>query len=298
MGSNIKSFESSDDAGQPVELYKFTQKGISYYYTSNCEDISITVKEDGKIRTEKYFADHISRAQLQPNTSGSTAGDMQVAVWKDHPVAKLFQGAPPEEPVTVEIHRAHAADVDRYDTVFYGVISQAVFEGSECKLTAKIENWLDKEIPNGMYQYFCVNMIYGPNCGLNKEDWQVDIFIDKIDELTVYSAQFAEYEDGYFAGGCIYFDGQARAIDEHKGNAIKMKYPFLREPHNDAVAVPGCGHLFSTCAKRFRNTDNFTGCPYMPPTDSEKNPVGKGAYWVDSSVIERDSKGFVGNIEM
>lgn len=296
--SNIAAQEKSVDGAEPIEFYQFAQKDMKYYYTSNHEDISLTIEEDGKKRTEKYFADYIERAEIRPNTSGTTAGDMRITVSKDHPVAKLFQGAPPETSVEVRIYRAHAIDINRYDIVFRGVISQATFEDSTCALTAKFENWLDKEVPNGMYQYFCKNLIFDHNCRLKKADWQVNIFVDKVIELKIYSEQFADFEDGYFAGGCLYFDGQIRMIDTHKGNVATVRYPFLREPRNDAVATPGCSHLFSVCAKRFANTENFTGCPYMPPTDSEKNPVGKGAYWMDSSVIHRDSKGFVGTIDL
>jgi uncharacterized phage protein (TIGR02218 family) len=296
--SNITVYEKLIEGGQPVELYKFTQKDINYFYTSNHKDVSITIKNEGQVRTEKYFADYIERAEIRPNTSGNTASDMQITVWKDHPVAKLFQGAPPEKSVEVRIYRAHAENIDKYDVVFYGIISQANFQESKCNLTAKLENWLDKELPNGMYQYFCKNMIYDQNCRLSKADWQVNIFVDKVEELKIYSMQFANYEDGYFTGGCLYYDDQIRMIDSHKGNIVTVRYPFLRDPHNDVVVTPGCDHLFSVCAKKFKNIENFTGCPYIPPTDSEKNPTGKGVYWVDSSVIERDSKGFVGTIKI
>ncbi|SEJ35023.1 phage conserved hypothetical protein BR0599 [Propionispira arboris] len=296
--SNITLYEQSIEDGEPIELYAFTQNDISYLYTSNFEDVSITIPTTAGVRTETYFADYIERAEITPNTSGSSATNMEITVWKDHPVAKLFQGAPPEKTVVVKIYRLHAANVDKYDVVFYGKISQANFEESKCTLTAKLENWLEKELPNGTYRYSCSNSIFDQNCQLRKEDWQVKIFVDKVSELTIYSAQFTNFEDGYFVGGRFYYDNQVRMIESHKGEVITIRYPFLRNPYNDAIVTPGCSHLFSICAKRFKNTDNFTGFPYIKPTDSEKNPVGKGIYWVDSQVVNRDSKGFVGTIKL
>jgi len=38
--------------------------------------------------------------------------------------------------------------------------------------------------------------------------------------------------------------------------------------------------------------------PYVAPTDSTKNPTGKGAYWIDNLVIQRDTDGFVGTIDI
>lgn len=297
-GSRVEAFEKSIDNGQPIELYRFSQGDLDYFYTSNYEDVSIRIQDGEKIRTEKYFADHVSRAEIRPNTSGSSAVDMQITMWKDHPVAKLFQGAPPESSVAVKIYRVHAGDIERYDVVFYGMISQATFEDSECRLTAKMENWLDKEIPRGRYQYFCQNSIFDANCMLNKEDWQVKVFIDKVDEVRIYCEQFAEYPDGYFDGGCVYYDKQARRVDSHKGNVVTIRYPFLRPPRNEAVITPNCNHLFSVCAERFQNALNFTGFPYVPPTDPEKNPTGQGAYWLDSEVVARDTDGFVGKITL
>lgn len=298
MESNIKTFEKSVADGQPIELYKFTQGDISYFYTSYGKDISITINDDGKSRTEKYFADVIERAEIRPNTTSSSSIDMEIKVWKDHPVGKLFQGAPPEKSITIKIYRLHATDIDKYDTVFYGVISQANFEGSDCKLIAKMENWLDKEVPRGMYQYFCKNNLYDHNCRLRKNDFEQRIFVDKVVELNIYSTQFKTFPDDHFKGGLIYYDKQIRMIESHKGEVVKIRYPFLREPHNEIIVTVGCQRIFSICNKRFNNIENFNGFPYMPPTDSERNPVGKGVYWLDSLVVERDSDGFVGNIEL
>lgn len=296
--SNITQYESSVDNGSPIELYKFTQGDMDYLYTSVGSNISITISDDGKTRTEKYFADVISRAEIKPNTSSSGAMDMQITVWKDHPIAKLFQGAPPEKSVKVKIIRLHNDNLDKRDVVFIGIISQATFKNSDCTLTAKLENWLDKNIPRGLYKYFCKHSIYDHNCKLKKEEWQVEIFVDKIDGLTVYCDKLAEYEDGYFTGGSLYYDGQIRRVDVHKGNIVTLRYPFLRKPVNNAIITPGCNHLFPSCAKFFHNTLNFAGFPYVAPTNSEKNPVGKGAYWLDSQVVQRDTDGFVGTIEL
>lgn len=296
--SNIAQYESSMDNGSPIELYKFSYGDMEYLYTSAGENISLTIKEDQKTRTEKYFADAIGREEIRPNTSGSSAIDMQITVWKDHPVAKLFQGAPPEKSIKVKVMRLHNADLDKRDIAFIGIISQASFKNSTCKLTAKMENWLDKNIPRGLYQYFCTNSMFDHNCRLRKQDWQVAIFVDKVDGLKIYCNKFAAFPDGYFNGGCIYYDNQVRRVDVHKGNVVTIRYPFIRKPVNDAVITPGCSHLFSNCARHFNNTLNFSGCPYVAPTNSEKNPVGKGAYWLDSQVVQRDSDGFVGTIDL
>lgn len=293
--SNIAIYEDSVQDGQPIECYKFTYQGVNYLYTSHCRDVEIIFPGG---QSEKYIAEYIERPAIKPASKGDT-DSMVIDVSKDHVIAKLWQGPPPETPVTVKIYRLHEQDHSKVDVVFYGRISQANFsEDSKCHLAAKLENWLSKEIPSGKRQYFCNNVIFDTKCRLVKADWLVDAVVDQVTGLYVYSPKFAEYPDDYFTGGSFYYAGNVRMISEHEGDRVKLKYPFISAPRNDIQLTPGCNHLFRTCALKFQNTLNFNGFPYVAPTDPEKNPTGKGVYWIDSLVVQRDTNGFVGTIEL
>lgn len=296
--SNIVKYEVSVADGIPVECYKFSYDGIDYLYTSSAEDIELTITDDNGTRTEKYFAEVISRANIKPGATNGAIESTEITVSKDHAIAKLYQGPPPETPVNLIVYRLHEPDKTQFDVALAAQISQVSFNASECVLTATMENWLNKELPNGTNQYYCNNIIFDKRCRLNIDNYKVTIFIDSVDVLNIYSADFANYADGYFVNGRLYFGGYVRMINEHVGNRIKLKYPFMSTPRNEVVVVPGCDHLFKTCALRYNNTLNFTGVPYCPPTDSERNPTGKGAYWVDSLVVQRDTDGFVGTIDL
>ena len=77
------------------------------------------------------------------------------------------------------------------------------------------------------------------------------------------------------------------------------KYPFNKDSITGSFyALAGCDCLYKTCHNKFNNTDNFTGVPYCPPTNSEKHKNGVGAYWVDSLSIRRDTNGEIGTIGM
>ena len=295
--SNISTYENSTQDGQPIECYKFTHMGTNYLYTSHVRDVEIIFMDNGVRRTEKYFADHIERKNIKPGSSGDSVSTT-VEVHKDHVIAKLWQGPPPEKPVMLTIYRLHEQDHGKVDVVFYGRVGQTEFSESACTLTAKLEDWLSKEVPNGMRQFVCNNMIYDTKCKLKEADWAVPAFVDRVEGLNVYSSTFAAYPDGYFVGGFLRFDGSIRQIIEHKGNRIRAKYPFINPPRNDIVVAPGCDQLFKTCALKFHNTLNYTGCLYVPPADPEHAATGRGVYWVDSQVIQRDTNGFVGTISM
>ncbi len=295
--SNISLWEYSVQDGQPIECYKFTHDGFNYYYTSSRYEVELTISTGTATRTEKYFADYIQRQTIKPSSKGDPSS-LEVSVSKDNPVAKLFQGPPPEKPVVLELYRVHDQDHSKFDTIFTGVIGQANFEDSICNLTIKMENWLSKEFPNLMRQYFCCNVLFDSKCQLSVADWQVEAFVDSTDGFKVYSSTFAQYPDGYFEDGFMRSDESVRLIRQHVGNMLYLQYPFTNVPRHNVTVYPGCNHLFKTCAQKFHNTLNFTGCPYIPPTDSTKTNVGKGVYWVDSLVVKRDTKGYIGTISM
>lgn len=289
--SNISLIESSTQDGEPIECYKFTSDGTDYLYTSARQDVPIAIDVETD-NIEIYIADYIKRGDIVPGSQGSST-EMTVTMAKDNPVAMLYQGAPPETPVDCTIMRFHASDYDSRDIIYFGRITQAEFQDSECTLTIVLESWLAKEFPNGLYQYTCNNVLFDKNCRLKKEDFAIEVFLGKSEGNYVYADAFAKYEDGYFENGRIYFDGRVRMIKTHVGKKITLQYPFHKNPFNWVTVVPGCDKLFATCVKKFKNADNYTGFPYVPPTDSEKNPTGKGTYWMDSNVIVRDTKGFV-----
>lgn len=294
--SNIIIEESTIQTGSPIECYKFTHNGLNYMYTSAAEDIEIPIIENGITRTEKYAAEVVKRDNILPGDT-ETLLTCKLSVHKDNAVAKLFQGPPPEIPVFCKIYRAHMNDLSKFDIVLNARISEASFSDSECSLTANQESWLEKELPNGLCQYYCNHTLFDHNCGLNIDDFKIHAFVDHVENKTEFwSSQLANYADGYFEGGKIYYNNSVRLISYHKGNIVRILYPFVDEPHNDITVVPGCNLLFRTCAQKYKNTINFGGVPYVAPTDPEKNPTGKGAYWQDDLIVKRDTDGFIGTI--
>lgn len=296
MASNIIKYESLLQSGEPIECYKFTHDGIAYMYTSSAQDIQIPMGNGSDSHTEKYAAEVIKRAELLPGDTESML-TCKITVSKDNPIAMLWQGPPPETPVNLKIYRLHDFNKVAFDTILDARIASVEFNKSECILTANQESWLDKELPNGLCQYYCNHTLFDHNCGLNKADYMVKAFVDHVEYKTeIWSADFAKYPDGYFVGGKIYSHDNVRLINYHQGNKIRILYPFASDPRNDVTLVPGCDLLFKTCVNKYHNHLNFGGVPYVPPTDAEHNTVGAGVYWQDSTIVKRDTDGSIGVI--
>lgn len=295
-GSNINVYESSQQDGQPLECYKFIYGPMTFLYTSSRFDVSLTVKDaSGITSTEKYTSDYIKRNNIKPSSKGDSAS-VAITVDKDNAVAALFKGSPPTRAVMLTIYRLHEQDHAAYDMIFTGEVTQAAFQGSECELTVKMENWLNRKLPNFMRQFFCCNVIYDVSCRLNKADYAKEIYIDGVQGLTVTAADIAGYDDDYFAGGLMYYGGDIRMISGNTGAKLTLRYPFPTTPMGTVTIYPGCDQRFRTCAQRFNNTLNFTGCPYVPSKTADGDKVGGGVYWVDAAVVQRDTNGYVGTI--
>lgn len=295
--SNITAYENSMQDGIPLECYKFVYGSTTYLYTSDRFDVSLQVITNGLTSTEHYTATYIKRNGIKPSSQGGDSA-VTITVDKDNAVAALFKGSPPSKPVILTVIRLHDQDHSAYDKIFVGEITQAAFQDSECTLTVKIENWLSRKLPNFMRQFFCCNIIYDASCRLYKPDYAKEIYIDGVAGLTVTSGNLASYDDQYFAGGLLYYGEDVRMISGNTGTKLTLRYPFPTTPLGTVTIYPGCDGLFKTCATRFHNTLNFSGCPYVPPQKNNDSKVGNGVYWVDSAVVKRDTDGFVGTISM
>jgi len=294
--SNIATYENSTQDGQPLECYKFVYGDSTYLYTSSRFAVALTLNSGSATNTETYTATHIKRNNIKPSSQGDSSSAI-ITVDKDNAVAALFKGTPPNKPVTVSVIRLHDQDHAAYDTVFVGEVTQATYHDSECELTVKIENWLDRKLPHFERQFFCCNVIYDSTCGLNKEDYAKTIYIDGVAGLTI-TADLSGLEDNYLAGGLMYYGDDVRMITSNTSTTLTIRYPFPSTPMGNVVICPGCNKLFKTCASCFGNTLNFTGFPYVPPEFSDDDKVGSGVYWVDSSVVQRDTDGYVGTISL
>ena len=152
-----------------------------------------------------------------------------------------------------------------------------------------------RTIPKGTLSYFCQNCIYDSKCQLNQDDYAHTCYVDiGMYSTVIYSTNLREKPSGYFTDGYVRMGNSYRAVLLHKDNMIKLKYPINEvDVQGSFVAYPGCSNIFSVCASRFSNTDNFSGIPYVKPYNPYTHVVGGGAYWINSSVIIRDTHGFV-----
>lgn len=286
--------ENSVSSGEPIELYKFTYNSQDYTYTSSLRSQSVVI--DGSQMT--FYPEYIKRdSSLKLGSQDNSVETTKIYVKRTNSIALLYQGAPPEEgTVSVTIYRYHKDDNEDIKILARGIVSQVSFSGSEATLTITIENLLNRNIPRGTFSYYCQNTIYDNKCELVEGDYALTCYVDGgFTGLTIYSTNLREKPSGYFTDGYIKMGGSYRAITLHEDNHITIKYPIAESDKQGSFTVyPGCNGLYLTCHSKFNNTDNFTGVCYCKPIDPVKNRTGLGGYWINTSVLTRDTNGYIG----
>ena len=281
--------ELSINEGNPIEFYKFTYYDMVFSYTSS--------QYTQMVDEIAYSPEFIRRGDtLKLGDSGGTVETCTITVPRTNSVALLYQGAPPElSSVRVEVFRMHGESAIDKIKIIDGIVSQVRFTNSEAELTITIENVLNRYIPRGTLSYSCQNCIYDEKCNLNANDYLHRCYVNEwTNALILYSSNLREKPSGYFTDGYMKMGNSVRAISKHEDNYIIIKYPINDvEKQGSFDAFPGCSQIFATCARRFGNTDNFNGIPYIPPYNVYKHNgySGRLPYWVDSNLVYRDTKG-------
>lgn len=284
--------ERSVDNGNPIELYLFTYNKDTYSYTSGVEPYQLTI--DGVSHT--FSPEYIERGDnLKLGNSNNIQETCTITVSRNNNVAMLYQGAPPEQDsVRIRIYRVHGEDSSDYIKILDGIVSQVAFKGSTVELTINVESVLKRNVPKGTLSYYCQNVLFDNKCCLDVTKYGDKFRVDNISHLTIKSQALADKGDNYYTDGFIKMGNAYRQVKSHIGNTIVIKYPISAyDKAGSFMAYPGCNGLFSVCHNKFGNTNNFSGVPYIQKYDAFVHPVDKGAYWVNSEVILRDTHGRV-----
>jgi len=244
------------------ELYEFQYGGIYDYYTSFSEDLLF--------RGVTYTRASIKRSGFSVDTEfGKITMSVQTPTID---TLRTYISNQPVERTTVKLWRAVLDDLDEYRIIFAGDIQRVSFKGNVCQATCEMQSHtLTQRIPNVVHQSYCNHQVFDEDCGLDDVAWQVAGQVTAIsaDQYSVGSA--ALYADGYFTGGQMLHDNDARYIINHVGDSIWLHVPFDSRVSigSDIYLLPGCNGSPGTCKNKFNNFGNHLSMPYIPSS----NPI-------------------------
>lgn len=154
--------------------------------------------------------------------------------------------------------------------IFKGRVTQPKFNENEHTLTlicSTAETFLNRNILTRQVQRTCANKVYDRFCGLNMQNFAMQITITNIinHQTIEYMTENQEIKPiGFFSRGLLLKDGEYSFISNDDGRLY-----LYRENKNlnigDVVTIyAGCDNSLKTCHEKFKNSLNFCGFPNIP----------------------------------
>lgn len=178
--------------------------------------------------------------------------------------------------IHVTIAEQHNTTSTAILVIFKGRVIQPKFDEEQniaSLICSTSESYLNRNILNRQVQRSCANKLYDRFCGLNREDFAIEITVQKIiNQTTIEYTTTAESKPfGYFSRGLLYKDGVYTFISNDDGR-LHLYRPHVGLKVGDVVKIyAGCDNSLKTCQQKFNNTLNFCGFPNIP----SQNPLSQ-----------------------
>ncbi|HTF96737.1 MAG TPA: phage BR0599 family protein [Cellvibrio sp.] len=252
--------ENSIDLGKPIRLYKFQRGVVSWCYCSADRDITY--------QSQKFKAvvGGISDSGiLQSGEVGADAFEITAPMLD---VAQLYRNVGPSSAVEVTVYEIHYGDAEAIIRYMGEIVSVKFPQVDRCVVVCNA----------GSLEQTGLRFTWGPgcnyqwadhNCGVDREFYKVESFIQTMDGLTISNGEFASFDDGYFAGGEIEWPvGQGlfdrRGIVAHVGSTLELLGGTSGlTPNTSIVVFPSCDKTFESCGF-YNNQENYGGAPDSP----------------------------------
>lgn len=275
-------YETSQSAGQPVELFLFTygtapdDSPLYYAYT----DGETEVVHDGITYTPLAIE---NKTELR-TTGKPERAQIEIEVPRTSDVAGLFIGLPVGNVVAVKIRRGHIPNPDdpgswasgeNFPVAWTGQVIEPVTDGAVMSLTCWSSADSMKRVGlRRRYQWACPLVLYGPRCGASKAAATTSATVSAVNgnKVTITGSFTPEN----YVGGLVEWQGtkgpESRSIRRISGNEFTLDRPVVDLAPSDTVdVVYGCPRTFDACAALHNNAPRFGGQPFIPT----ENPVGK-----------------------
>lgn len=160
--------------------------------------------------------------------------------------------------------------------IHIGRVIQPKFDDDSNTMTlvsSTAETQQNKNILTRKFQKTCSNKIYDRICGLNIEDWSVEVTVTAISGLTVIFTinDSSTYPENYFSRGVLHNKGIFTTVLSSTSNTVNLERQHFGLHIGDVIKLtPGCDQTRSgPCNTVFNNTLRFMGFPNIPSS----NPV-------------------------
>lgn len=187
--------------------------------------------------------------------------------------------------------------------IHIGRVIQPKFDDDSNTMTlvsSTAETQQNKNILTRKFQKTCSNKIYDRICGMNIEDWSVEVTVTAISGLTVTFAvnptpvldengdpvldvggnpvtEIKAYPNNYFNRGVLHESGIFTSVMSSTANTVILGREHFGLQVNDVVKLaPGCDKTRTgPCHTLFNNTLRFMGFPNIPSVNPTNDQIIK-----------------------
>ena len=138
-------------------------------------------------------------------------------------------------------------------------------------------NRLNIKMPRNVYQAGCLLVHYGPDCGLEEEDWAQSVTVLTGSARNRIVCDLTNQPAGYYDLGTVSFltgplAGLTRTIKSYTPGVLEISLPLPSAPaYGVSLKVaPGCDRAAATCQGKFNNLANFRGFPFVPVPETAR----------------------------
>lgn len=283
-------YETSDEYGAPINLFRFEYGGSSPFFYTDHEDDVLYDDGDG---AETYLAQPIELSKIESGGDLSK-GQVDMVLPKNTLVAELFRIYPPTTPVVCTIRQGHVVSGD--DPVGYstGEIFPVAWTGKIVD-TERKPNGTIKLVGQSAahaatrpglrrhYQRPCPHVLFSTACGASEAAASTAAVVSTV---GVGSANQIVLTTGWIPGGETFADYQRGKITWIGAGGALESRTILRMDDDDTLYTNGpirdlvaaqavtmilkCGRTVDDCRLLHGNIVNYGGQPYVPGS----NPIG------------------------
>lgn len=275
--TDYSTLDESVQSAEPVYKFLFVVGETEYAYTNAPYIIGDSVRT---------WTPAAIGATSVKQTDDMSRNEVKITLPRTNALAQLFLGQSPELATSVTIYRGmkDLAEDNSDDQVYWkGRVVSAVYESHGVELVCEnIFTSMSRPGLRARYQRSCRHSLYSTACGVSKNDFAYEVFIESLSGITAQLAASDSTGDSAgipnMAGGMVETaEGYYRYIIAHVNNTLTLMQPFpaevLESADSNGIFVtlyPGCNHSPSDCKSVFNNFENYGGFPYLP----SKNPFG------------------------
>lgn len=250
-------------SGKPYEIYDFVRGTWDMYLTTRATELYIS---DNQI----YRPTSIKRSKIRHGEE-LNKDSITLTVPRGHDLAAQFVNIAPERSTSVTVRSMQRGQtIAEAIVIFKGRVVGADPRGEVVEISCEsVYTSMRRAGLRYRAELICQHALYSAGCGANQPAMRVDDTIAAISGTTLTMNVTGTYADGWFSGGILEHDGDARFITAHSGNTIVLSRPLSGLGIGESVALyPGCDRTMSTCRTKFGNLNNNLSFAFIP----QQNP--------------------------